>query len=476
SEGKKKDEERKAADAKKKEAEKAEAEKKKREAQHKAELARKAAEAKRRAAAMAAEEARRAAERRQADEADMLARARREAEEMRAAEEEARLTEEARRLIEQAERERAKAEELLAGQPKAEQRVATPAEPEPPGGAEDARLAYQRAEETRRLAEKLRRVRQIHEARVAAQARREAEAAHAAAAAPATPASPQPSEAAQPDVATGQPMPSPEAPKRAEAAPQPVVAVPMPVASPPPPPAAEASPPPARPQAVAAAPASPPPSVVETPAKPRPATEGNAPGPAQPRPTLTERNGLSVPADAPAATAAKAGGYVPTRFTVLLVLEPGTYGIRKNGPKVADPVLCMHEGCYVSAGADRPAVYMRGHKALGFGNTWGGRAGACRQALGCVFRDVDLGPLPGYLQPVDLHIFKHDRRPGQLVLADSGCRADSGRLLCRHGIYAETYTLWVLPESVATEAGPAALQRAVSEGLNGPRSAALAPR
>ena len=165
-----------------------------------------------------------------------------------------------------------------------------------------------------------------------------------------------------------------------------------------------------------------------------------------------------------------------SRFTVLLVMEPGTYGIRRRGPRVADPILCTRWGCYVSTGANGSAIFMAGRSATGFGNTLGRRAGACRQSLGCVFRDVEIGSLPGYLQPIDLHIFKHDRREGHLVLANSGCRTESGRLACRYGIYADNYTLWVLPETFAAAIGPAALQQAVAEGLNGPRSAELIPR
>jgi hypothetical protein len=164
------------------------------------------------------------------------------------------------------------------------------------------------------------------------------------------------------------------------------------------------------------------------------------------------------------------------RVTVLLVMAPGSYGIRRGGALVADPVLCMRDGCYVSAGADRPATFLPGRKALGLRNTWGARAGACRNALGCIFRSVELGTLPAFLQPVDLHIFKHDVRAGFAVLADSDCAIGAGRLTCRHGIDAETYTLWVVPERLAQTLGPAGLERALSEGLNGPRSALFAPR
>ena len=165
-----------------------------------------------------------------------------------------------------------------------------------------------------------------------------------------------------------------------------------------------------------------------------------------------------------------------SRVTVLLVMVPGSYGIRRGGAQVADPVLCMRDGCYISAGADRPATFLPGRKALGFRNTWGARAGACRNALGCIFRSVELGTLPAFLQPVDLHIFRHDLRAGFAVLADSDCTISAGRLACRHGIDAETYTLWIVPERLAQTLGPAGLERALSDGLNGPRSALFAPR
>ena len=119
---------------------------------------------------------------------------------------------------------------------------------------------------------------------------------------------------------------------------------------------------------------------------------------------------------------------------------------------------------------------MPGRMAFRFGNTFGARAGACRGSLGCVFRDVELGSLPGYLQPVDLHILKHDRREVHTVLDDSGCRAAAGQLVCTHGVQAEDYTMWIVPESLAAAAGPAALERAVADGLNGRRSAELTPR
>jgi hypothetical protein len=158
---------------------------------------------------------------------------------------------------------------------------------------------------------------------------------------------------------------------------------------------------------------------------------------------------------------------------VLLALAPGTYGIRRHHPGTADPVLCTLDGCFIGAGADAPALFLPGRKALGFANTWGLRAGACRESLYCVFRGVELGELPGYLQPVDLHILHHDRRRGQVIDEDSACRIRVGRLTCEHGIATAEYRLWVVPENLAAEAGPAALEQALTDGLEGTRAAGL---
>jgi colicin import membrane protein len=144
--------------------------------------------------------------------------------------------------------------------------------------------------------------------------------------------------------------------------------------------------------------------------------------------------------------------------------------------KSADPVLCVTYGCYVSAGSAWPARFMPGHRALGILNTWGARAGACRDSLECVFRAIEVVELPGYLQPVDLRLLRHDRRRPQMITSDSACTVERARLLCTRGIYAEDYAMWIVPESIAAAAGPDALQRAAAEGLRRPQVAGLSPQ
>jgi hypothetical protein len=182
---------------------------------------------------------------------------------------------------------------------------------------------------------------------------------------------------------------------------------------------------------------------------------------------------VSAAPPSPFAGRSDLGGDPRGRVTVLLVMTPGTYGIRR-GAVIADPILCVLDGCYVSGGAGVAAKFMPGHKALGIGNTLGGRAGACRQSLGCVFRGVEL-QLPGLVQPVDLHILKHDRRRPEMVSVDSDCRFSAGRLMCSRAHQSQSYTLWIVPEELANTAGPDALERAVRDGLAPARSAEAAP-
>jgi colicin import membrane protein len=151
------------------------------------------------------------------------------------------------------------------------------------------------------------------------------------------------------------------------------------------------------------------------------------------------------------------------RVTVLLVMEPGKKGIRRFN-KTADPVLCEGTLCFVSNGAAEQARAMSMRKALGPGNTFGKRAGACRNKLTCVFRGVTLDGA-AMIQPVDLKVLVHDRREARAVSGDASCRVIAGRLSCGRTVVAAGYRAWIVPERIAEEAGPQALEAAVLRGL-----------
>jgi hypothetical protein len=170
-------------------------------------------------------------------------------------------------------------------------------------------------------------------------------------------------------------------------------------------------------------------------------------------------SGLKLAPDAPTAKLDPI-----TKVTVLMVLAPGDKGIRRF-EKTADPVLCTRDGCYISAGMDQDAIQKPIHKTLGPGNTFGRRAGACNHALGCVFRGVEVGASQNYLQPVDLKVMVHDRRRQVPLVADTSCRVIAGSLTCDRPIVEDTYKLWVVPEHVAADIGPAGLSRAIAARL-----------
>lgn len=184
--------------------------------------------------------------------------------------------------------------------------------------------------------------------------------------------------------------------------------------------------------------------------------------------TTHHKNSSKAPMDIDIATQRE------RRVAVLLLMQPGDRGIRRNN-KSADPVLCSYHDCYVSNGPDSAASLLPARKALGFFRTWGSRAGACNNSLGCVFRGVELGNLDGMLMPVDMRVVRHDRREPREVEAVSDCRLERDRLVCRNGIYADDYAMWLVPESLAGKIGPAALLQALHDGLPASERTASAP-
>jgi hypothetical protein len=164
-----------------------------------------------------------------------------------------------------------------------------------------------------------------------------------------------------------------------------------------------------------------------------------------------------------------------TRYTIVLSMVPGDRGIRRHN-KTADPVLCTHDdGCWISRGLDVAAELVSPRRVYGFSNVMGARAGTCSQALGCVFRGLDLKD--PYLQPVDLRVMSHDRRQAQVIRADSACTVVRGQLSCKQPIATTGYTMWIMPEAVANEAGASALQRlaAAGQALQAPRDVTWRP-
>ncbi|MEZ5922969.1 MAG: hypothetical protein R3D57_01145 [Hyphomicrobiaceae bacterium] len=166
--------------------------------------------------------------------------------------------------------------------------------------------------------------------------------------------------------------------------------------------------------------------------------------------------------------AAIAGPALAGDVTLVLVLEPKKFsGKAWDIGRGADPILCVGGGCYRSAGLDRPSRYLPGRRALGplAALNVGGKAGACADRLGCVFRALPLEDGPVRVMPVDVDIDRHDRLENSFVAADRSCRVRKGHLDCYNGIYTREYSLWVVPEEVADQAGYGGLDYALHEGI-----------
>lgn len=212
---------------------------------------------------------------------------------------------------------------------------------------------------------------------------------------------------------------------------------------------------------------------------PAPAGEGRPepalPPPAAEAPAPSWPAAVAEPAPVVPPPPALAAPLTETRVSVLIVMQPGDRGIRRVN-KSADPVICLGDACWVSRGPGEDARRMRRREALGALNTLGSRAGACRDSLACVFRNVDLGAARALVQPVDLRLVNHDKRQPSEIGADTSCEVIGGRLSCIAPIAGAGYRLWIVPESVAERAGPRLLDRAVRDGLEDGRRAGLSGR
>lgn len=188
------------------------------------------------------------------------------------------------------------------------------------------------------------------------------------------------------------------------------------------------------------------------------------------RSVTTGQNLEELPAVPPALSrmAKQATGYisplVEKHVTVLLVMDVGKTGVRRWS-KTADPMLCVHENCYLSRGARQSAMKLARSKAFGPTVALTTRGQACRSKPACIFRNIDLETVEAKLQPVDLKFLRHDRREAKAIRADASCEIIDGKLTCRNVVEGKSWKAWIVPESVAKRAGAGGLEQALQKGL-----------
>jgi hypothetical protein len=253
--------------------------------------------------------------------------------------------------------------------------------------------------------------------------------------------------------------------------PQPTpVTLPVPVALPPstvaPPPATVASPPSTVAQATApvakAAEVAPP---ITAPI----AAQPSAPQPIAPQPGATpaakpelqaKTEPLAVtPAPSPAAT----GGPV-ARASLLLALETGGASSNSGASSSFDPILCIADACFVSAGLNADAVRLSKLDALKLKSTTDASPDSCKSKVGCVFRNVSI-PAGAQLQVIELGSASHDPSRMSDAPLDPSCKVSDGALNCENPIATSDFRIWVVPEEIARTAGVQAIEDVVADGL-----------
>jgi len=148
----------------------------------------------------------------------------------------------------------------------------------------------------------------------------------------------------------------------------------------------------------------------------------------------------------------------------------------------ADLVICGSAGCYVSNGLEKNATFYEGGAGLRLVK----KAGACRDSLACVFRDVDFSKLiteqNGLVEPVDVDYVSHAYMGGisykktdkiNPLFSDDNCVLKKSVLDCKVGVHQRNYSLWVLPERRAKLGGKEALDAVLFKGLLHQRVATL---
>ncbi len=218
----------------------------------------------------------------------------------------------------------------------------------------------------------------------------------------------------------------------------------------------------AAPPATATAQPSPPPPAPAAPAPVQaaaPVAQAPTAPPATPQIKIEAK--VNIPAPAAPAIITRPDG--APRATILAVLtQPAQNPSRPITPP--DPVICLAEICYISAGPNADAKLVSRADALSTKNTVTSGAGACKGMNRCAFRGVSMKP-GDEVQIVDLGIVGHDKREPADVTPDKSCHVDDGDLVCEHPVTAPDYRIWVVPETIAASAGPGALEAALADDL-----------
>lgn len=152
------------------------------------------------------------------------------------------------------------------------------------------------------------------------------------------------------------------------------------------------------------------------------------------------------------------------RASLLLSLETAGGSKKTASAPIYDPMICINDTCFVSAGLNADAVKLNKIDALKLKSTSEASPDSCKGKVGCVFRNVAVPP-GAQVQVVELSSANHESVGASTIQVDSTCKMADLDLNCENPILTTDYRIWVVPEDAAKTAGVQAIEEAVADGL-----------
>lgn len=167
---------------------------------------------------------------------------------------------------------------------------------------------------------------------------------------------------------------------------------------------------------------------------------------------------------APAVIAPPTATRPTLQASVLLAIEIGGASSKGADANTLDPIICVADTCFLSAGLTADALKLSRSDALKLKSSNDASPDACRGKVGCVFRNVGLIK-DALIEVVELGAAKPDPARTYAAEIDASCKAADGALACENPIATADFRIWIVPEATAKTAGAEAIEDAVADSL-----------
>lgn len=172
----------------------------------------------------------------------------------------------------------------------------------------------------------------------------------------------------------------------------------------------------------------------------------------------------ATPAAATATVVAAPAAGPTAQASVLLAIETGGASSKSSDATTFDPIICVADACFLSAGLTADALKLSKVDALKLKSSNDASPDACRGKVACVFRNVAL-PKDALIQVVELGSATADPARTYAAEPDTSCKSSEGALACDNPIATADFRIWIVPEATAKTAGVDAIEDAVAESL-----------